>query len=40
MLLGISNTLDKEARGEQVLGTQTDIPAPVDGNESFDETTI
>jgi cell division protein FtsW len=37
MLLGISNTLDKEARGEQVLGTETDIPAPVDGNESFDE---
>lgn len=37
MLLGISNTLDKEARGEQVLGTDTDVPAPVDGNESFDE---
>ena len=37
MLLGISNALDKEARGEQVLGTETDIPAPVDGNESFDE---
>jgi cell division protein FtsW len=37
MLLGISNTLEKEARGEQVLGTETDIPAPVDGNESFDE---
>ena len=37
MLLGISNTLDKEARGEQVLGTDVDIPAPVDGNESFDE---
>ena len=37
MLLGISNTLDKEARGEQVLGTDADIPAPVDGNESFDE---
>ncbi|MBR5706887.1 MAG: FtsW/RodA/SpoVE family cell cycle protein [Bacteroidaceae bacterium] len=37
MLLGISNTLDKEARGEQVLGTEADIPAPVDGNESFDE---
>ena len=37
MLLGISNTLDKEARGEQVLGTETDIPAPVNGNESFDE---
>lgn len=37
MLLGISNALEKEARGEQVLGTETDIPAPVDGNESFDE---
>ena len=37
MLLGISNTLEKEARGEQVLGTDADIPAPVDGNESFDE---
>ena len=37
MLLGISNTLDKEARGEQAIGTETDIPAPVDGNESFDE---
>ena len=37
MLLGISNALDKEARGEQVLGTEADIPTPVDGNESFDE---
>ena len=37
MLLGISNTLDKEARGEQVLGTETEVPAPIDGNESFDE---
>ena len=37
MLLGISNTLDREARGEQALGTEADIPAPVDGNESFDE---
>ena len=37
MLLGISNTIDKEARGEQVVGTEADIPAPVDGNESFDE---
>ena len=37
MLLGISNTLEKEALGEQVLGTEADIPAPVDGNESFDE---
>ena len=37
MLLGISNVLEKEARGEQVLGTEADIPTPVDGNESFDE---
>ncbi len=37
MLLGISNTLEKEERGEQVLGTEADVPAPVDGNESFDE---
>lgn len=37
MLLGISNALDKEARGVQVLGTEADIPTPVDGNESFDE---
>ena len=37
MLLGISNALDKEARGEQGLGTEADIPTPVDGNESFDE---
>ena len=37
MLLGISNTLDKEARGEQIIGMETDVPAPVDGNESFDE---
>ena len=37
MLLGISNVLEKEARGEEALGTQADIPAPVDGNESFDE---
>ena len=37
MLLGISNTIEKEARGEQVMGTEADIPAPVDGNESFDE---
>ena len=40
MLLGISNTLDKEARGEQVLGTETDIPAPIEGNESFDDITV
>ncbi|MBO7111107.1 MAG: FtsW/RodA/SpoVE family cell cycle protein [Bacteroidaceae bacterium] len=37
MLLGISNVLEKEARGEEALGTQTDVPAAVDGNESFDE---
>lgn len=37
MLLGISNTLDKEERGEQVLGTEAEVPAAVDGNESFDE---
>ncbi|MBQ9386104.1 MAG: FtsW/RodA/SpoVE family cell cycle protein [Bacteroidaceae bacterium] len=40
MLLGISNTLDKEAMGEQALGTDNDIPAPIDGDESFDETNI
>lgn len=39
MLLGISNTLDKESRGEQVLGTETDVPSPIDGNESFDDIT-
>ncbi len=39
MLLGISNTLDREAAGEQALGTDTDVPAPVDGNESFDDIT-
>jgi cell division protein FtsW len=38
MLLGISNTIEKEARGEQALGTGADIPTPVDGQESFDET--
>lgn len=37
MLLGISNVLEKEARGEQALGTEADLPTPVDGNESFDE---
>ena len=37
MLLGISNVLEKEANGEQALGTAADVPAPVDGNESFDE---
>lgn len=40
MLLGISNTLDKEAMGEQALGTDNDIPSPIDGDESFDETNI
>ena len=40
MLLGISNTLDKEARGEQVLGTETEVPSPIDGNESFDDITV
>ena len=38
MLLGISNTLDKEERGEQVLGTETEVPAPIEGEESVDET--
>ena len=38
MLLGISNTHDKEERGEQVLGTETEVPAPIEGEESFDET--
>lgn len=37
MLLGISNVLEKEARGEQVLGTDAEVPAPISGNESFDE---
>ena len=37
MLLGISNVLEKEARGEQALGTDAAVPTPVDGNESFDE---
>ncbi len=37
MLLGISNTLDKEAKGEQVLGTETEVPSAVDGDESFDD---
>ena len=37
MLLGISNTLDREASGDQVLGMETEVPAPIDGNESFDE---
>ena len=39
MLLGISNTLDKEARGEDMIGEEADVPSPVDGNESFDEIT-
>ena len=38
MLLGISNTLNKEAQGEQALGTEASVPQAVDGNESFDET--
>ena len=37
MLLGISNTLDREARGEYIMGQDADVPTPVDGNESFDE---
>ena len=37
MLLGISNTLDREANGDQVLGMEAEVPAPIDGNESFDE---
>lgn len=37
MLLGISNVLEKEARGEQALGTDAVVPKPVDGNESFEE---
>lgn len=37
MLLGISNTLDRQEKGEQMMGTDTDVPAPVDGNESFDD---
>ena len=37
MLLGISNVLEKEARGEQALGTEAEVPAPISGNESFDE---
>ncbi len=37
MLLGISNTLDREANGDHVLGMETEVPAPIDGNESFDE---
>ncbi|MBO4443107.1 MAG: FtsW/RodA/SpoVE family cell cycle protein [Bacteroidaceae bacterium] len=37
MLLGISNVLEKEARGEQVAGAEAEVPAPISGNESFDE---
>lgn len=37
MLLGISNVLEKEARGEQVLGTEPEVPAPISGTDSFDE---
>jgi len=39
MLLGISNTLDREAAGEQTLGSETDVPSPIDGDESFDDIT-
>ncbi len=37
MLLGISNTLEREAKGEQTLGTGAEVPAPIDGDESFDD---
>ena len=37
MLLGISNVLEKEARGEQVAGAEAEVPTPISGNESFDE---
>ena len=37
ILLGISNTLDREEAGEQVLGTGHEMPEPIDGSESFDE---
>lgn len=40
MLLGISNALQKEERGEQVVGTETQMPPLVDGKETFDEQTI
>ena len=37
MLLGISNVLEKESRGEQVAGAEAEVPTPISGNESFDE---
>ena len=37
MLLGISNVLEKEERGEEAIGTNADIPSVINGNESFDE---
>ena len=37
MLLGISNVLEKEMRGEQVAGAEAEVPTPISGNESFDE---
>lgn len=37
MLLGISNVLEKETRGEQVAGAEAEVPTPISGNESFDE---
>lgn len=40
MLLGISNALQKEENGEQVVGTETQMPPLVDGKETFDEQTI
>lgn len=40
MLLGISNALEKEEKGEQVMGMDTDVPMPVNGNETFDEQTM
>jgi cell division protein FtsW len=39
MLLGISNTLDRQEAGEQALGGAIDVPEPIEGNESFDDTT-
>ena len=37
MLLGISNVLEKESRGEQVAGAEAEVPTPISGNDSFDE---
>lgn len=36
MLLGISNTLDREADGDYIIGKDADVPKPVDGDESFE----